>query len=67
MEEEPEDREDLPVFKTEAEINSMTRKADVIAYAESIGLNSLSEEQKLDELKACILNFQEEIQDMQGE
>ncbi len=67
MEEEPENWEGMSVFKTEAEINSMTRKADVIAYAESIGLNSLSEEQKLDELKACVLNFQEEIQDMQGE
>ncbi len=57
----------MPVFKTEEEISSMTRKADVIAYAESIGLSGLSEEQKLDELKTCVLNFQEEMQDMQGE
>jgi len=60
-------QQEEPEFKTGDEINAMTKKADVIAYAESIGLSGLSEEQRLDGLKTSVLNFQEEIQDMQGE
>lgn len=46
-------------LKTADEINAM-KKEDIVAYAESIGLDGLSEKQKLDELKAAVLNFQEE-------
>lgn len=55
-----------PEFKTAEEINAMTKKADVIAYAESIGLDKLDAELKLDELKNAVLNYQEEMLDMQG-
>ena len=48
------------------EINAMTRKADVIAYAESIGLGGLDAEQRLDELKETVLNYQEERYGEQG-
>lgn len=47
-------------LKTAEEINAMTKKADVIAYAESIGLSGLDEGQLLSELKAAVLNYQEE-------
>lgn len=57
LDEEPMDRVEL---KTPDEINAMTKKADVVAYAESIGLNGLDAEQKLDELKDAVLNYQEE-------
>lgn len=53
-------------LKSLDEINSMTKKADVIAYAESIGLNDLNTEQKLDELKDAVLNYQEETYEEQG-
>lgn len=52
--------QDGVMMKSEAEIMAMTRKADVIAYAESIGLVGLTEEQKLDELKAATAQYQEE-------
>ena len=55
--EPPTDGVDL---KTEAEINAMTAKADVIAYAESIGLSGLSSEEKLAELKAAVIKYQKE-------
>lgn len=49
------------VLKTEAEILAMTKKADVIAYAESIGLSGLdADTYKLDELKDAVLNYQDE-------
>ena len=54
------DGEDFVNLKTAAEINAMTKKADVIAYADSIGLAGLDEGQRLDELKAEALNYQEE-------
>lgn len=47
-------------LKTAEEINAMTKKADVIAYAESIGLSGLDGGQLLSELKAAVLNYQEE-------
>lgn len=50
-------------LKTEAQIMAMTKKADVIAYAESIGLSGLDAEMKLDELKNEVLNYQEETYD----
>lgn len=48
-------------LKTEAEIRAMTRKADVIAYAESIGLSGLSVDSLLEELKEAVLAYQDEI------
>jgi len=47
-------------LKTEAEINAMTTKAEVIAYAESIGLSGLSSEEKLAELRAAVIKYQKE-------
>lgn len=48
-------------LKTETEILAMAKKADVIAYAESIGLSGLDADvYKLDELKDAVLNYQEE-------
>ena len=38
----------------------MKKTADVIAYADSIGLSGLGEGKKLDELKTAVLNYQEE-------
>lgn len=56
----PEGQSDSPALKTGNEINAMTKKADVIGYAESIGLNGLSTEQGLNDLKTAVLNYQEE-------
>lgn len=56
----PEGQSDSPALKTGDEINAMTKKADVIGYAESIGLNGLSTEQGLNDLKTAVLNYQEE-------
>ncbi|RKI24665.1 hypothetical protein D7V82_14670 [bacterium 1xD8-6] len=47
-------------IKTEAEINAMNRKTDVIAYGESLGMPGLTEDMRLDELKQAVLNYQEE-------
>lgn len=47
-------------LKTEEEIRAMTKKADVIAYAESIGLSGLSTDLKLDELQEAVLKYQDE-------
>ena len=52
-------------YKTEDEINAMTKKADVIAYAESIGLNGLSDSSTLTELKESVLNYQQALLDGQ--
>ena len=52
---------DVPALKTEDEIMAMTKKADLISYASSIGLSGLDDSMKLDELKDEILNYQEEI------
>lgn len=54
------DGEGFVDLKTAAEINAMKKTADVIAYAESIGLSGLGEGQRLDELKTAVLNYQEE-------
>ncbi|MFG6330041.1 MAG: major capsid protein [Lachnospiraceae bacterium] len=56
----PESQSEKPALKSSDEINAMTKKADLIEYAESIGLDSLSTEQSLNDLKAAILNYQEE-------
>jgi hypothetical protein len=53
----PTDGVDL---KGEDEIIAMTKKADVIAYAESIGLSGLSSDMKLEELKGAVLKYQDE-------
>ena len=45
---------------SESEINAMTRKADLISYAESIGLTGLSDTSTLDELKTSIIAYQTE-------
>lgn len=55
-----EDMGGFPSLKTADEINAIGKKADVIAYAESIGLQGLNENQRLDELKEAVLNHQEE-------
>lgn len=55
-----EEASEAVALKTEAEINAMTKKADLIAYAESIGLSGLTAEQSLSELKDAVLNYQEE-------
>ncbi|MCM1058322.1 MAG: major capsid protein [Firmicutes bacterium] len=47
-------------LRSAAEISAMSKKADVIAYAESIGLSGLTDKQTLDELKAAVLNYQGE-------
>ena len=52
---------DVSTLKTEAEITAMTKKAELIAYATSIGLSGLDNSIKLDELQDAILNYQEEI------
>lgn len=52
---------DTSTLKTEAEITAMTKKAELIAYATSIGLSGLDNSMKLDELQDAILNYQEEI------
>lgn len=45
---------------TADEINAMTTKQPLIDYAESIGLTGLTTESSLAELRAAILNYQEE-------
>lgn len=52
---------DVSTLKTEAEITAMMKKAELIAYATSIGLSGLDNSMKLDELQDAILNYQEEI------
>lgn len=47
-------------LKSEEEIKAMGQKADVIAYAESIGLSGLSAKMKLDELQEEVLQYQTE-------
>lgn len=48
------------VLKTEEEVRKMSKKSDLIAYGESIGLSGLSDEMKLSELCDAVLNYQEE-------
>ncbi|MBO5032138.1 MAG: major capsid protein [Lachnospiraceae bacterium] len=57
------DEDETPgvTLKTETEIRRMTRKADVIAYAESIGLSGLTTDFILDELQEAVLKYQGEI------
>ena len=50
------------VYKTVEEINSMTKKADVIAYAESIGKTGLTDSMNLAELKEAVIIYQDELQ-----
>ena len=45
-------------MKSEQEINAMTKKAEVIAYAKSIGLDGLSDSQSLSELKEATIEYQ---------
>ena len=52
---------DAGTLKTEAEITAITKKAELISYATSIGLSGLDNSMKLDELQDAILNYQEEI------
>lgn len=57
-----EEAVDGVVLKTPEEIGAMNKKADVVAYAESIGLNGLDANiMKLEELKDAVLNYQEEV------
>lgn len=48
-------------LKTEDEINAMTKKADLISYAESIGLSGLTSDSTLEQLKEAIVTYQTEI------
>lgn len=52
---------DVSTLKTEEEITAMTKKAELISYAASIGLSGLDNSMKLDELQNAILNYQEEM------
>lgn len=54
-------------FKTVDEINAMTKKADVIAYAESIGLSGLTDASTLAELKEAVINYQDDVAANSGE
>lgn len=47
-------------LKSEAEIMALNKKADIIAYAESIGLSGLTDDLKVEELKAAVLKYQDE-------
>ena len=47
-------------LKTEAEIRALAKKADVISYAESIGLSGLTTDMKLEELQGAVLKYQDE-------
>lgn len=47
-------------MKTADEINAMSKKADVIAYAQSIGMSGLSDTQTLSDLKAATIAYQTE-------
>lgn len=55
-----EEAQDGVTLKTEEEIRALTKKADVISYAESIGLSGLSADMKLDELQGAVLKYQDE-------
>lgn len=55
-----EDPQSGVTMKTADEINAMSKKADVIAYAESIGLSGLSDAQSLSDLKAATIAYQTE-------
>lgn len=48
-------------LKTAEEIEAMRTKADVIAYAESIGLTDLKDSSSLVELKNAVLDYQESL------
>lgn len=55
-----EDPQSGVTMKTVDELNAMSKKADVIAYAESIGLSELSDTQTLSDLKAATIAYQTE-------
>lgn len=53
--------DDEPEYLSADAIQAMTKKVDVITYAESIGLTGLTDADKLDDLKTAVLNYQEEL------
>lgn len=55
------DEDETPgvILKSEGEIRAMTKKAGVIAYAESIGLGDLTTDSSLEELKGAVLRYQD--------
>lgn len=55
-----EEAQEGVTLKTEEEVRALTKKADVISYAESIGLSGLSTDLKLDELQEAVLKYQDE-------
>lgn len=57
------DEDETPgvTLKSEEEIRAMTKKADVIAYAEAIGLSGLTTDFSLEELKTAVLTYQDNI------
>lgn len=60
VETEPEGLSDMPdvYFKSEEEIHAMSRKDDLIAYGESIGITGLSSASSLAELRAAVIDYQ---------
>ena len=48
-------------LKTEDELKAMSRKADVIAYADSIGLSGLTADLTLEELRTKVLEYQNRV------
>ena len=48
------------LMKSEEEIRALTKKANVITYAESIGLSGLTTDMKLEELQGAVLKYQDE-------
>lgn len=49
-------------FLTADEINHMTRKADLINYANGIGLEGLTDSMSLAELKEAVINYQDGLE-----
>jgi hypothetical protein len=48
-------------LKTEEEIRALTKKADVISYATSIGCSGLSSSDTLADLQTAVIEYQRKI------
>ena len=55
--------EDPTEFLTEEELGKIPNKAKLIEYAQSIGLDELSEKMSREEITSSILNYIEEMED----
>lgn len=58
---EADDPQGEVVVKTEQEINGMSTKKELLDYADSIGLDGLSDKSTLQELKDAIITYQQEL------